>query len=234
MAHPQEFLRPSVPDSGRPQVRRGGNRPRVAARQETVKGSTAIRAPGPRAPVSACPGFSSGAVQVMRLARPASIGAAWLWVRREWRGLGSWTVCSAVLVDAADLVDGVGAAEAETVVIDAITAWQMLHRKSRVRAGRTVLAHAQTEGPARSWSSSPKSPARGDRHRVRTPPRRPARTGSGAGRPPHRERPRLRPRSQGRSRSLIDRTSPPGDAPDPVLLRMPGRSARPWQPGGYS
>ncbi|MFD0310463.1 medium chain dehydrogenase/reductase family protein [Streptomyces sp. NPDC127119] len=54
--------------------------------------------------------------------------------------VGGWS--THVLVDAADVVevpDGIGAAQAETLVLNGITAWQMLHRKARVRAGRTVL-----------------------------------------------------------------------------------------------
>ncbi|MBN6051891.1 zinc-binding dehydrogenase [Nonomuraea sp. RK-328] len=54
--------------------------------------------------------------------------------------VGGWA--SHVVVDAADVVEvpeGVGAAEAETVVVNGITAWQMLHRKARVRAGQTIL-----------------------------------------------------------------------------------------------
>jgi NADPH:quinone reductase-like Zn-dependent oxidoreductase len=54
--------------------------------------------------------------------------------------VGGWS--SHLLLDAADLVsvpDGVAAADAETVVVNGITAWQMLHRKARVRAGQTVL-----------------------------------------------------------------------------------------------
>jgi NADPH:quinone reductase-like Zn-dependent oxidoreductase len=61
--------------------------------------------------------------------------------------IGGWA--SHVVLDAADLVpvpDGVGAAEAETVVINGITAWQMLHRKARVRAGQTVLVHGANGG----------------------------------------------------------------------------------------
>lgn len=61
--------------------------------------------------------------------------------------VGGWA--SHVVVDAADVVpvpDGVGAAEAETVVINGITAWQMLHRKARVRAGQTVLVHGANGG----------------------------------------------------------------------------------------
>ncbi|MEV7130737.1 medium chain dehydrogenase/reductase family protein [Streptomyces sp. NPDC093260] len=61
--------------------------------------------------------------------------------------VGGWA--SHVVVDAADVVpvpDGIGAAEAETVVINGITAWQMLHRKARVRAGHTVLVHGANGG----------------------------------------------------------------------------------------
>ncbi|MDQ1027130.1 NADPH:quinone reductase-like Zn-dependent oxidoreductase [Streptomyces umbrinus] len=61
--------------------------------------------------------------------------------------VGGWA--SHVIVDAADVVpvpDGVGAAEAETLVVNGITAWQMLHRKARVRAGHTVLVHGANGG----------------------------------------------------------------------------------------
>ncbi|MFF4535070.1 medium chain dehydrogenase/reductase family protein [Streptomyces aureus] len=61
--------------------------------------------------------------------------------------VGGWA--SHVRVDAADVVpvpDGIGAAEAETVVVNGITAWQMLHRKARVRPGRTVLVHGANGG----------------------------------------------------------------------------------------
>ncbi|MEG8276463.1 medium chain dehydrogenase/reductase family protein [Streptomyces sp. AHA2] len=54
--------------------------------------------------------------------------------------VGGWA--SHVVVDAADAVpvpDGVGAAEAETLVLNGVTAWQMLHRKARVRPGHTVV-----------------------------------------------------------------------------------------------
>ncbi|WP_327279941.1 MULTISPECIES: medium chain dehydrogenase/reductase family protein [unclassified Streptomyces] len=60
---------------------------------------------------------------------------------------GGWA--SHVALDAADVVevpDGVGAAEAETAVVNGITAWQMLHRKARVRAGQTVLVHGANGG----------------------------------------------------------------------------------------
>ncbi len=61
--------------------------------------------------------------------------------------VGGWA--SHVLVDAADVVPvpaGVSAAEAETLVLNGITAWQMLHRKARVRAGQTVVVHGANGG----------------------------------------------------------------------------------------
>ncbi|MET7695754.1 medium chain dehydrogenase/reductase family protein [Streptomyces sp. NPDC005483] len=61
--------------------------------------------------------------------------------------VGGWA--SHVLVDAADVVpvpDGIGAAEAETLVLNGITAWQMLHRKARVRAGQTVVVYGANGG----------------------------------------------------------------------------------------
>lgn len=61
--------------------------------------------------------------------------------------VGGWA--SHVRVEAADVVpvpDGVGAAEAETVVVNGVTAWQMLHRKARIGAGRTVLVHGANGG----------------------------------------------------------------------------------------
>ncbi|MEU1086101.1 medium chain dehydrogenase/reductase family protein [Streptomyces sp. NPDC005892] len=60
---------------------------------------------------------------------------------------GGWA--SHVVLDAADVVgvpDGVGAAEAETAVVNGITAWQMLHRKAKVRSGATVLVHGANGG----------------------------------------------------------------------------------------
>ncbi|MHA6619332.1 medium chain dehydrogenase/reductase family protein [Pseudonocardia sp. DLS-67] len=54
--------------------------------------------------------------------------------------IGSWA--SHQLIDVADLVpvpDGVDAAAAETVVVNGITAWQMLHRVARVRSGGTIV-----------------------------------------------------------------------------------------------
>ncbi|MEO6086292.1 MAG: medium chain dehydrogenase/reductase family protein [Umezawaea sp.] len=53
---------------------------------------------------------------------------------------GGWA--SHVVLDAVDLVPvpaGVDPVEAETVVVNGITAWQMLHRIAKVRSGGTVL-----------------------------------------------------------------------------------------------
>ncbi|KAK1181206.1 medium chain dehydrogenase/reductase family protein [Streptomyces sp. NBS 14/10] len=61
--------------------------------------------------------------------------------------VGGWA--NYVVVDAADAVEvpeGIAAAEAETLVINGITAWQMLHRKARVRAGQTVVVHGANGG----------------------------------------------------------------------------------------
>jgi NADPH:quinone reductase-like Zn-dependent oxidoreductase len=54
--------------------------------------------------------------------------------------VGSWA--SHQLIEAADLVpvpDGMDAAAAETVVVNGVTAWQMLHRTAKVRAGGTIV-----------------------------------------------------------------------------------------------
>jgi NADPH2:quinone reductase len=53
---------------------------------------------------------------------------------------GGWA--SHVLLPAADLVPvaaGLDPAEVETFVVNGVTAWQMLHRKARIRPGQTVL-----------------------------------------------------------------------------------------------
>ncbi|MGW4094558.1 medium chain dehydrogenase/reductase family protein [Nocardia sp. NPDC004750] len=60
---------------------------------------------------------------------------------------GGW--CSHVLLDAADLVpvpDGLDPAEAETLVVNGITAWQMLHRVAGTRRGATILVHGANGG----------------------------------------------------------------------------------------
>jgi synaptic vesicle membrane protein VAT-1 len=61
--------------------------------------------------------------------------------------VGGWA--SHVVVDAADAVPvppGLDPAEAETVVVNGITAWQMLHRKARVTSGQTILVHGANGG----------------------------------------------------------------------------------------
>ena len=60
---------------------------------------------------------------------------------------GAWSTHA--LLDARTLVplpDGVQADEAETVVVNGVTAWQMLHRKARVREGQTILVHGANGG----------------------------------------------------------------------------------------
>lgn len=61
--------------------------------------------------------------------------------------VGGWA--SHIVLDAADLVpvpDGPDAAEAETFVVNGITAWQMLHRIAKVRSGATILVHGANGG----------------------------------------------------------------------------------------
>lgn len=61
--------------------------------------------------------------------------------------VGGWA--SHVLVDAKDAVevpDGLTPTQAETVVVNGITAWQMLHGTARVRAGQTILVHGASGG----------------------------------------------------------------------------------------
>lgn len=60
---------------------------------------------------------------------------------------GGWA--SHALVTAADLVPvaaDLDAAEVETLVVNGVTAWQMLHRTASVRAGQTVLVHGASGG----------------------------------------------------------------------------------------
>ena len=67
---------------------------------------------------------------------PALVGRRFAAVTKT----GSWA--SHQLIDVADLVPvpaGVDAADAETVVVNGITAWQMLHRVARVRPGATIV-----------------------------------------------------------------------------------------------
>jgi NADPH:quinone reductase-like Zn-dependent oxidoreductase len=61
--------------------------------------------------------------------------------------VGGWA--SHVVVDAADAVPvpaGLDPAAAETVVVNGITAWQMLHRKAQVKSGQTILVHGVNGG----------------------------------------------------------------------------------------
>lgn len=60
---------------------------------------------------------------------------------------GGWS--TRLLLDARDVVvvpDDIDAAEVETVVLNGITAWQMLHRKARVTRGQTILVHGASGG----------------------------------------------------------------------------------------
>lgn len=44
--------------------------------------------------------------------------------------------------------DGVDPAEAETLVVNGLTAWQMLHRKAAVRPGQTIVDYGANGGVA--------------------------------------------------------------------------------------
>jgi NADPH2:quinone reductase len=60
---------------------------------------------------------------------------------------GGWA--SRVLLDAGDLVpvpDGVDAAAAETIVVNGLTAWRMLHRVARVQSGQTIVVLGASGG----------------------------------------------------------------------------------------
>ncbi|PSL57284.1 NADPH:quinone reductase-like Zn-dependent oxidoreductase [Saccharothrix carnea] len=61
--------------------------------------------------------------------------------------IGGWT--SHALVDVADLVPvpvGIDPVEAETLVVNGLTAWQMLHGVAKVTAGQMVLVHGANGG----------------------------------------------------------------------------------------
>ncbi|ADJ46189.1 NADPH:quinone reductase and related Zn-dependent oxidoreductase [Amycolatopsis mediterranei S699] len=61
--------------------------------------------------------------------------------------IGGWS--SHLVLSAADLVpvpDALDAAEAETFVVNGITAYQMLHRWAKVKAGGTILVHGASGG----------------------------------------------------------------------------------------
>jgi NADPH:quinone reductase-like Zn-dependent oxidoreductase len=60
---------------------------------------------------------------------------------------GGWATY--VLIDGADLVpvpDGVDAAAAETVIVNGVTAWRMLHRTAGVQEGQTVVVLGASGG----------------------------------------------------------------------------------------
>ncbi|MEV6632729.1 medium chain dehydrogenase/reductase family protein [Actinoplanes sp. NPDC051470] len=60
---------------------------------------------------------------------------------------GAWA--TAVLLTAADLVevpDGVGADDAETLIVNGLTAYQMLHGSAKVEAGQTILVLGASGG----------------------------------------------------------------------------------------
>lgn len=60
---------------------------------------------------------------------------------------GSWTTHA--LVTAADLIPvpaTVDPAEAEAVIVNGLTAWQMLHRSAHVTSGQTILVHGANGG----------------------------------------------------------------------------------------
>ena len=53
---------------------------------------------------------------------------------------GGWSSYCVISADAILAIpDGIDPAEAETLVVNGITAWQMLHRKAKVKAGQTIL-----------------------------------------------------------------------------------------------
>jgi NADPH:quinone reductase-like Zn-dependent oxidoreductase len=80
---------------------------------------------------------------VLEAADPALIGRRVAALTK----IGGWS--SHLVLPEAGLVPvpaGLDAAEAETFVVNGITAWQMLHRKARVRAGGTILVHGAGGG----------------------------------------------------------------------------------------
>ncbi|WP_103339107.1 medium chain dehydrogenase/reductase family protein [Amycolatopsis sp. CA-126428] len=80
---------------------------------------------------------------VLEAADPALIGRRVAAMTK----IGGWR--SHLALPAADLVpvpDGLDAAEAETFVVNGITAYQMLHRWAKVRPGGTILVHGASGG----------------------------------------------------------------------------------------
>lgn len=60
---------------------------------------------------------------------------------------GGWA--THVLLSAGDLLpvpDGIDPAEAETLIVNGITAWQMLHNTAGIKSGQTILVHGANGG----------------------------------------------------------------------------------------
>ncbi|WP_411699634.1 medium chain dehydrogenase/reductase family protein [Conyzicola sp.] len=61
--------------------------------------------------------------------------------------VGGWASHAIVAArDSVPVPDGLAPADVETVVVNGLTAWQMLHRKARVHAGQTVVVHGANSG----------------------------------------------------------------------------------------
>ena len=61
--------------------------------------------------------------------------------------IGGWA--SHTLLSAADLLpvpEAIDPLEAETLIVNGITAWQMLHAKARIKRGQTILVHGANGG----------------------------------------------------------------------------------------
>ena len=60
---------------------------------------------------------------------------------------GGWTTHAIVAArDSVIVPAGIDPVDAETVVVNGVTAWQMLHRAARVREGQTILVHGANGG----------------------------------------------------------------------------------------
>ncbi len=63
--------------------------------------------------------------------------------------MGDVSACSTAEHNCAakgDRGGGIDLAEAETLVVNGVTAWQMLHREARTKAGQTILVHGANGG----------------------------------------------------------------------------------------
>lgn len=60
---------------------------------------------------------------------------------------GGWSTYALVpSIDLLPIPEGVDSAEAETLVVNGITAWQMLHRKAKIKKGQTILVMGANGG----------------------------------------------------------------------------------------